>query len=184
MWRKTASVESSKVVFLVEISGKLRSSEPHVHRHSPATRQKVQRKIPPRASTCVYTHPTAAVMSMITATAWVPRGFAAPFPSKYVFDEDEFDRISKLAKLQLDDAKEDLEDAQEEEKQKQTNGSSKPSGTANAPDTEYADRPAAPTHITDIRLATLMTTSRSMTSSTTTMTTRRARVIPWPFSAT
>lgn len=51
-------------------------------------------------------------MSMITATTWVPRGYAAPFPNKYVFDEDEYERISKLAKLQLDDAKEDLEDAQ------------------------------------------------------------------------
>lgn len=51
---------------------------------------------------------------MITATTWVPRGFAAPFPTKYVFDEDEYERISKLAKLQLDDAKEDLEDAKEE----------------------------------------------------------------------
>ena len=51
-------------------------------------------------------------MSMITATAWVPRGFAAPFPTKYTFDEDEFQRIAELAKLQLDDANEDLEEAQ------------------------------------------------------------------------
>ena len=50
-------------------------------------------------------------MSMITATAWVPRGFPAPYPTKYDFDEAEFDRISRLAKLQLDDAKEDLEQA-------------------------------------------------------------------------
>ena len=50
-------------------------------------------------------------MSMITATAWVPRGFAAPFPTKYEFDEQEFERIAALAKLQLDDANEDLEDA-------------------------------------------------------------------------
>ena len=50
-------------------------------------------------------------MSMITATAWVPRGFAAPFPTKYAFDEEEFQRIAELAKLQLDDANEDLEDA-------------------------------------------------------------------------
>ena len=50
-------------------------------------------------------------MSMITATTWVPRGFAAPFPTKYVFDEEEFERISTLAKLQLDDAKEDLQEA-------------------------------------------------------------------------
>jgi len=51
---------------------------------------------------------------MITATAWVPRGFAAPFPTKYTFDEDEFQRIAELAKLQLDDANEDLEDARKE----------------------------------------------------------------------
>jgi hypothetical protein len=50
-------------------------------------------------------------MSMITATAWVPRGFAAPFPSKYTFDEEEFQRIAELAKLQLDDAQEELEKA-------------------------------------------------------------------------
>ena len=51
---------------------------------------------------------------MITATTWVPRGFAAPFPTKYQFDEEEFERISKLAKLELDDAKDDLADAQAE----------------------------------------------------------------------
>ncbi|KAF8866442.1 WD40 repeat-like protein [Acephala macrosclerotiorum] len=51
------------------------------------------------------------MMSMITATAWVPRGFAAPFPTKYEFDEDEFQRIAELAKLQLDDANEDLDGA-------------------------------------------------------------------------
>jgi periodic tryptophan protein 1 len=50
-------------------------------------------------------------MSMITATTWVPRGFAAPFPTKYTFDEEEFKRIAELAKLQLDDANEDLDDA-------------------------------------------------------------------------
>lgn len=53
-------------------------------------------------------------MSMITTAAWVPRGFAAPFPTKYTFDEEEFERIAELAKLQLDDAKEDLEEAQGE----------------------------------------------------------------------
>ncbi|KAH6636698.1 WD40-repeat-containing domain protein [Chaetomium tenue] len=53
--------------------------------------------------------------SMITSTAWVPRGFAAPFPTKYTFDEEEFERIAKLAQLQLDDAKEDLAEAQEKE---------------------------------------------------------------------
>ena len=47
-------------------------------------------------------------MSMITASLWVPRGAAAAFPKKYDVDEDELTRISKLAKLQLEDAKEDL----------------------------------------------------------------------------
>ncbi|OCK83845.1 WD40 repeat-like protein [Lepidopterella palustris CBS 459.81] len=64
-------------------------------------------------------------MSMITATTWVPRGFAAPFPTKYVFDEDEYERIAKLAKLRLDDAKDDLEEAKNTEKEasgKQPNG--------------------------------------------------------------
>ena len=51
-------------------------------------------------------------MSMITASLWVPRGAAATFPEKYHVDEDELARISKLAKLQLEDAKEDLSDAQ------------------------------------------------------------------------
>ena len=49
---------------------------------------------------------------MITATAWVPRGFAAPFPTKYTFDEEEFQRIAELAKLQLDEANDDLQEAQ------------------------------------------------------------------------
>ena len=53
--------------------------------------------------------------SMITSTSWVPRGFAAPFPTKYTFDEEEFERIAKLAQLQLDDAKEELAEAQEKE---------------------------------------------------------------------
>jgi hypothetical protein len=65
---------------------------------------------------------TTSAMSMITATTWVPRGFAAPFPSRYQFDEDEYERISKLANLQLEDAKEELEEAQAEEKVK--NGTS------------------------------------------------------------
>ncbi|GME54669.1 hypothetical protein GTA08_BOTSDO02426 [Neofusicoccum parvum] len=66
-------------------------------------------------------------MSMITATSWVPRGFAAPFPQKYVFDDGEFERISQLARLQLDDAKEDLDEAKnggksaDEEEEPQSN---------------------------------------------------------------
>ncbi|KAK9366621.1 WD40-repeat-containing domain protein [Lipomyces kononenkoae] len=52
---------------------------------------------------------------MISATTWVPRGFAAEFPTQYELDEGELDRISKLSQLRLDDALEDLEDAQNEE---------------------------------------------------------------------
>jgi periodic tryptophan protein 1 len=70
-------------------------------------------------------------MSMITATTWVPRGFAAPAPSKYVFDDEEYERIAKLAKLKLDDAKDDLEEAQEEKEKGKNNKSTKPE------DTEY-----------------------------------------------
>lgn len=77
-------------------------------------------------------HSTSSSMSMITATTWVPRGFAAPFPTKYDFNEEEYDRISKLAKLQLDDAKEDLEEAQEEKRK--SNGNT---GGAKLEDTEY-----------------------------------------------
>lgn len=64
-------------------------------------------------------------MSMITAAQWVPRGFAAPFPQKYKLDESEYERIAELAKLQLDDAEEDLKEAQENgegEDEEQENG--------------------------------------------------------------
>lgn len=54
-------------------------------------------------------------MSMITASTWVPRGAAANFPIKYDIDKAELSRISKLAKLQLDDANEDLEHARKGE---------------------------------------------------------------------
>ncbi|KAF2403733.1 WD40 repeat-like protein [Trichodelitschia bisporula] len=51
-------------------------------------------------------------MSMITATRWVPKGYATQFPTRYVFDEDEYGRIAKLAKLRLDDAQEELAEAE------------------------------------------------------------------------
>jgi periodic tryptophan protein 1 len=59
-------------------------------------------------------------MSMITAIQWVPRGFAAPFPTQYELTEAEFERIAELAKLQLDDANEDLEDAKGGDKKGQS----------------------------------------------------------------
>lgn len=54
-------------------------------------------------------------MSIISSTSWVPRGFASEFPVQYDFDDDEMERIAGLARLQLDEAKEDLEEEQEEE---------------------------------------------------------------------
>ncbi|KIW33644.1 uncharacterized protein PV07_00478 [Cladophialophora immunda] len=51
-------------------------------------------------------------MSMTLATTWVRRGVAAQFPTKYQVDEAELSRISKLARLQLEDAQQDLLDAQ------------------------------------------------------------------------
>ncbi|KAF9886641.1 hypothetical protein FE257_011281 [Aspergillus nanangensis] len=52
-------------------------------------------------------------MSMITTTGWVRRGVAAQFPTKYEIDEKEMDRISKLARMQLEEAQGDLKAAQE-----------------------------------------------------------------------
>ena len=69
-------------------------------------------------------------MSMITATVWVPRGYAAAFPTRYDVDEHELARISKLAKLKLDDANEELvhahhhdeEDSKTDEESDEENG--------------------------------------------------------------
>jgi periodic tryptophan protein 1 len=47
-------------------------------------------------------------MSMVLATTWVRRGVAASFPKKYEIDEAELGRISKLARLQLEDAQKEL----------------------------------------------------------------------------
>lgn len=52
--------------------------------------------------------------AMITATTWVPKGFAAQFPKRVDVTEEEFERIADLARLQLEDAQEDLDDARAE----------------------------------------------------------------------
>lgn len=51
---------------------------------------------------------------MISATAWVPRGFASEFPEQYELDDEEMKRIEEMSKLNLDEAKADLENAQAE----------------------------------------------------------------------
>ncbi|KAK6203502.1 periodic tryptophan protein 1 [Scheffersomyces amazonensis] len=52
---------------------------------------------------------------MISSSAWVPRGFASEFPEKYELDDEEMERITAMANLELNDAKADLEEAQAEE---------------------------------------------------------------------
>jgi periodic tryptophan protein 1 len=51
---------------------------------------------------------------MITTTTWVRRGVAAQFPTKYEIDEAEINRISEIARMQLEDAKGDLKAAKED----------------------------------------------------------------------
>ena len=53
---------------------------------------------------------------MISATSWVPRGFASEFPEKYELDDEEMERINQLAQLNLNNAKADLEEADDEER--------------------------------------------------------------------
>ena len=77
---------------------------------------------------------------MITSSVWVPRGYATPFPTKQEFDEEEFERISALAKLQLDDAKEDLEEA----KAKESNGNGTETGTGTGSGDGKSDVKAEP----------------------------------------
>lgn len=60
-----------------------------------------------------FCHNTFTMSSMITTTTWVRRGVAAQFPTKYEIDEAEMGRISKLARMQLEDAKEDMNAAQD-----------------------------------------------------------------------
>lgn len=48
---------------------------------------------------------------MLSSSTWVPRGFASEFPEKYELDDDEMERINKLAQLEINDAKEELEEA-------------------------------------------------------------------------
>lgn len=86
---------------------------------------------------------------MTLATTWVRRGVAAQFPTKYQVDEAELSRISKLARLQLEDAQADLENAQNPTREDQSededddgdNGvsTSEPAGTKNAADDDADD---------------------------------------------
>lgn len=50
--------------------------------------------------------------TLVSALAWVKRGAAAENPKKYSADEKELERVSELARVQLEDAKLDLEKAE------------------------------------------------------------------------
>lgn len=49
---------------------------------------------------------------MISATSWVPRGYASEFPEHYDLNDEEMARIEAMAKLNIDEAQADLEDAE------------------------------------------------------------------------
>jgi len=51
--------------------------------------------------------------SLISAVAWVRRGVSAQHPSKYVLDDNELERVSALARIELEDARVELERAHE-----------------------------------------------------------------------
>ena len=49
---------------------------------------------------------------MISALQWIAKGKSLQHPKKYVLDDDEMDRVSKMANVQFEDAKAQLERAQ------------------------------------------------------------------------
>lgn len=51
--------------------------------------------------------------SLISAVAWVRRGVSSQQPHKYVLDEKELERVSALARIELEDARVELERAHE-----------------------------------------------------------------------
>ncbi|KAF8656211.1 hypothetical protein AX16_002647 [Volvariella volvacea WC 439] len=51
--------------------------------------------------------------SLISAVAWVRQGVAARHPAKYVLDDQELERVSALARIELEDARLELERAHE-----------------------------------------------------------------------
>ncbi|ODV93658.1 hypothetical protein PACTADRAFT_51431 [Pachysolen tannophilus NRRL Y-2460] len=52
---------------------------------------------------------------MISATSWVPRGYASEFPEKYELDDEEMARITAMANLEISDARKGLKEAEEAE---------------------------------------------------------------------
>jgi periodic tryptophan protein 1 len=61
--------------------------------------------------TCSLAFFASAMSSLISAVAWVRRGVAAQHPQKYVLDDPELERVSALARIELEDARVELERA-------------------------------------------------------------------------
>lgn len=51
--------------------------------------------------------------SLVSSIAWVRRGVAVQHPAKYVLDDKELERVSGLARIELEDAKVELQRAHE-----------------------------------------------------------------------
>ena len=51
--------------------------------------------------------------SLVSAVAWVKRGVSARQPQRYVLDDKELERVSALARVELEDARVELERAHE-----------------------------------------------------------------------
>lgn len=51
--------------------------------------------------------------SLISAVSWVRRGVSTQYPTKYVLDDQELERVSALARIELEDARVELERAHE-----------------------------------------------------------------------
>ena len=56
-------------------------------------------------------------MSLISSIAWVKRGIPEQHPTKYELDDKEMERISALAKVELEDAQTELARAEKEAKE-------------------------------------------------------------------
>jgi periodic tryptophan protein 1 len=55
--------------------------------------------------------PQAIMASLISAVSWVRRGVSAQRPQKYVLDDAELQRVSALARIEVEDARVELERA-------------------------------------------------------------------------
>lgn len=51
--------------------------------------------------------------SLISAVSWVRRGIAVQNPAQYVLDDKELERVSALARIELEDAQVELKRAHE-----------------------------------------------------------------------